>query len=72
MKIKEASKLKKGDLVIISSSRTKTYNGLIFEIEEIRPKTDCWSYRITLKQPGFDGGFRLKDYDSRLLKRYES
>ena len=43
MKIKEASKLKKGDLVIVSSSRTKTYQGLIFEIESIEPKTDMWS-----------------------------
>ena len=72
MKIKEASKLMKGDLVIISSNRTKTYQGLIFEIESIEPKTDMWSYRVTLKQPGFNGAFRLRDYDSRLLQRYES
>lgn len=72
MKIKEASKLKKGDLVIVSSSRTKIYQGLIFEIESVEPKTDMWSYRVTLKQPGFNGEFRLRDYDTRLLQRYES
>lgn len=72
MKIKEASKLKKGDLVVVSSSRTKTYQGLIFEIENIKPDMDSQSYKATLKQPGFNGEFRLKDYDTRLLQRYES
>lgn len=72
MRYAEAAKLKEGDLVVISGSRTKTYSGLILEIESINSEHDNWCYRVTLKQPGFDGGFRIKDYDTRLLKRYEA
>ena len=72
MKYEEALKLEEGDLVTISSGRSKTYGGLVFEIESINPKHDNWCLRVTLKQPLFDYGFRLVDYDSRLLTRYES
>lgn len=71
MKFAEAAKLKSGDLVVIDN-RNKNYGGLVLEIESINPEHDCWSYRATLKQPGFDGGFRITDYDSRHLKRYEA
>lgn len=66
----DASNLKTGDLVIVDS-RNKNYGGLILEVESINPEHDYWCYRVTLKQPGFEGGFRIKDYDSRHLKRYE-
>lgn len=70
MKLEEASKLKPGDLVILDN-RNKFYGGMVLEIESIKPKEEPWCYRITLKQAGYDGGFRLRDYDSRHLKRYE-
>lgn len=71
MRYAEASTLKEGDLVIMDN-RNKHYGGLIFEIESINPNHDNWCYRMTLKQPGFDGGFRINDCDSRYLKRYEN
>lgn len=67
MKIAEASKLKKGDLVIIT--KNKIYQGLVFEIESIRTDKP-WCYRVTLKQPYFDTEFRIFDYDSRGLERW--
>ena len=70
MRYVEAMKLKEGDLVIIDD-RNKYYGGLILEIESINPMHDNWCYRVNLKQPGFNGGFIIKDYDSRHLKRYE-
>lgn len=71
MKYEEAGKLKPGDLVILDS-RNKNYGGLVLEVAEVNPVHDNWCYRITLKQPGFDEGFRIKDYDSRYLQRYEA
>lgn len=65
----EAMELKAGDLVILDN-RTKYYGGLILEIESINPLHDNWCYRVTLKQPGFNGSFRIVDYDTRHLKRY--
>lgn len=69
MRYAEAMKLKEGDLVIVDS-RNKNYGGLIMEAESIEPEYG-YCYRVTLKQPGFNSGFRIKDYDSRHLKRYE-
>lgn len=70
MRYAEATKLKEGDLVILDS-RNQNYGGLILEVESINPKHDNWCYRVTLKQPGFNGDFHIQDYDSRHLKRYE-
>ena len=70
MKMKEAKMLKVGDLVI-SDDRNKYYGGLILEIESISDG-DNWCRRATLKQPNFDGGFRIENYDTRHLKRFES
>lgn len=69
MRYAEAMKLKEGDLVIVDS-RNKNYGGLIMGVESIEPEYSC-CYRVTLKQPGFNSGFRIKDYDSRHLKRYK-
>ena len=69
MRYAEAKTLKVGDLVVMDGVN-KNYGGLILEIESINPIHDNWCYRVTLKQPGFNGDFRIKDYDSRLLKRY--
>lgn len=69
MKYKEALLLKKGDLLVVDD-RNKYYKGLVLEIEEIFD--DNWCRRVTLKQPGFNNGFRLEKYDTRHLKRYES
>lgn len=69
MKYTEAEKLKVGDLVIIDK-RTKRYAGLILEIEEITGHNN-WCYRVTLKQAYLDGGFRIRNYDTRHLQRYE-
>lgn len=70
MKYEEAIKLKAGDLVIIDN-RNKYYGGLILEIESIDTSNDMYCRRVTLKQPGFNSEFQIKDYDSRHLKRYE-
>ena len=70
MRYAEASELKKGDLVVVSDGRGG-YGGLVFEIESIEPPYEPWCRRVTLKQPGFDGGFRKSNCDTRLLKRYE-
>lgn len=70
MKYTEAANLKIGDLVIMDN-RSKSYGGFVFEIESINPEHDNWCHRVTLKQPSFDKGFRLKDCDTRYLKRYE-
>lgn len=70
MTIKEAITLKKGDLVIMSNN-TKHYKGMIFEVEDFT-EHDNWCCRVTLKQPGFDGGFRLYNYDTRRLERFEA
>lgn len=68
MRYIEALLLKPGDLVIYSNS--KKYDGLIFEIEniDVRNEFDCFA---TLKQPGFDTHFRLKNINIRRLKRYK-
>lgn len=70
MKYKEALLLKKGDLLVVDD-RNKYYKGLVLEIDEIFDD-DNWCRRVTLKQPGFNNGFRLEKYDTRHLKRYES
>lgn len=69
MKQEEAMKLKIGDLVVIDN-RNKCYGGLIMEIEQIKPDGD-YCYRMNLKQPGINSSFRITDYDSRHLKKYE-
>lgn len=72
MKLTEAAKLKVGDLVIIDN-RNKHYGGLILEIDSIdsTKEIEIHCYRVTLKQPGFNSEFRIKNYDTRHLKRYE-
>ena len=70
MTMKEGLTLKKGDLVVLDD-RNKHYGGLVLEIESIT-NGDVWCRRATLKQPYFDEGFRIKDYDTRHLKRFES
>lgn len=70
MKLAEAKKLKKGDLVMIPETRSKSLGGLVFEIESIDYQ-DCCGIRLTLKQPGVSTAFRLREYDSRVLKRFE-
>lgn len=70
MKYTEALKLKEGDLVILDN-RNKNYGGLVLEVESINQIHDNWCCRVTLKQPGFNTGFRIKDYDSRHLKKWE-
>lgn len=70
MKYTDSKLLKKGDLVVIDH-RNKYYAGLILEIESITNDCDNWCGRVTLKQPGFDNEFRIKDYDTRHLQRYE-
>lgn len=72
MRYADALTLKEGELVVIDNNRNKSYGGLVLEIESINPERDNWNIRVTLKQPGFNNSFRIKDYDSRLLKRYES
>lgn len=62
--------IKAGDLVVIDH-RSKYYAGLILEIESISDKSDAWCVRVTLKQPGFDNEFRIRDYDTRRIHRYE-
>lgn len=69
MKYAEAAKLKVGDLVVINSTG-KQYKGLIFEIENIESLYN-YCLHVDLKQPGYDGGFRIRQYDSRFLKKYE-
>lgn len=69
MNYAEALKLKKGDLVVINN-RITHYQGLVLEIEDII-NGDCWCRRATLKQPGFNGGFHLDNYDTRYLQRFE-
>lgn len=70
MRYTDAKLLKKGDLVVIDH-RNKYYAGLILEIESINNDCDNWCGHVTLKQPGFDNEFRIKDYDTRHLQRYE-
>lgn len=67
----KAAKLKKGDLVVIDAKGKTTYKGMVLEVESVS-LYDKWHYRVTMKQPGFDNEFRVRDYDSRLLKRYEA
>lgn len=69
MKMKEALTLKPGDLVVLDH-RNKHYGGMVLEIVSINEWTN-WCMHVTLKQPGFDEGFRIEDYDSRHLKRFE-
>ena len=71
MRYAEALTLKEGELVVIDGNRNKSYANLVLEIESIKEEDYNWCRHVTLKQPGFDNGFRIKDYDSRLLKRYE-
>jgi len=69
MKIVEARKLKIGDLVVLDN-RSK-FGGLVMEVEA--EPIDCvWCCSVNLKQPKFDGGFRLESVDTRYLKRFES
>ena len=70
MRYSEALTLKPGDLVV-TDGRNESYNGLVLEIESISPQHDYYCRRVTLKQPGFNNGFCIRDYDSRRLKRYE-
>lgn len=69
MRRAEAAALKPGDLVVMGGK--SKYEGLIFEIESINPKWDIYQYRITLKQPGFDTGFRIVDYSTRMVHKYK-
>ena len=71
MNYKDALELKVGDLVVINGKPNKHYEGLVLEIESIKQEDYNWCRHVTLKQPGFDNGFRMEDYDSRRLKRYE-
>ena len=71
MKYTEALTLEKGDLVVISK-RNKSYGGLVLEIESVNPKHEVHRLRVTLKQPGFNNGFRIENYDTRLLQRFET
>lgn len=70
MRYAEALKLKIGDLVVVDT-RNKTLGGLVLEVESVKQEDYNWCIHVTLKQPSFDAGFRVRDYDSRLLKRYE-
>ena len=70
MRYEEAMNLKEGDLVIVDA-RSNCYGGLILEVESVDPEHDNWCYRVTLKQPCFNSNFRIKNHDSRRLKRYE-
>lgn len=72
MRKAEALTLKEGDLVVINSNRNNHYGGLVLEIESIKQEDYIWCCHVTLKQPGFDVGFRIRDYDTRLLQRYEA
>lgn len=69
MKYDEALKLKKGDLVVMDN-RSTHYIGMVFEIDDIT-SIDNWCLRVTLKQPIFNNDFRIHNYDTRRLKRYE-
>lgn len=69
MKIEEAKTLKKGDLVVMDN-RSK-YGGLVLEVESIDSTWETWCCRVTLKQPGFDKGFRIQGQDTRYLKRLD-
>ena len=71
MRYAEAALLKKGDLVTLDN-RNKNYGGLILEVESVDSDDNTWCCRVTLKQPGFNGTFRIKDYDSRHLQRYKA
>lgn len=70
MKLTEAKMLKKGDLVIIDE-RNKYYRGLVLEVENI-VEDNPYYLCVDLKQPEIDSSFRIKNYDSRHLIRYES
>ena len=70
MRYAESVNLKKGDLVVIDD-RNKHFGGLVLEIESIEEMHDNWCLRVTLKQPGFNGNFRIRNYDTRHLKRFE-
>ena len=72
MKYAEALMLKKGDLVVVDIDRVKSYGGLVLEVVDINTDNAPWHLGVTLKQPGFDNGFCLEKYNSRLLKRLES
>jgi hypothetical protein len=66
----ETSKLKKGELVTLDY-RHKVYGGMVFEVESVTP--NCCAHRcydVALKQPYFDGGFRLT-VNSRSIQKYE-
>lgn len=69
MTMKEALLLRKGDLVTLDHRNTH-YGGMVLEVEDISDG-DNWCRRATLKQPYFDNGFRIKNYDTRHLKRFE-
>lgn len=69
MKYYEAYTLKVGDLVVVNHKLDK-HHGWVFEIDDITHR-DNYGLRVTLKQPCFDGGFRMYNYDTRRLKKYE-
>lgn len=71
MKYTDALNLKPGDLVTVTATRNPRFGGLVLEVESIEDE-DRWCRRVTMKQPGFDAGFRLRDYDSRLINRFEA
>lgn len=71
MRFIEAKTLKEGDLVVMDDKQSTRYFGLILEVDSIKPDDYDRFVYVTLKQPGFDGEFRIKDYDSRRLRRYE-
>jgi hypothetical protein len=70
MRYAETVNLKKGDLVVINN-KNKHYRGLVFEIESIDDMHKTYITGVTLKQPGFDNGFRIKNYPTGQLKRFE-
>ena len=72
MKHTEAAKLKKGDLVVISAKGRTTYKGMVLEVESVVYCASRHRWLVTMKQPGFDNEFRIKEYDAVLIKRYEA
>ena len=67
VKYTEGEKLKSGDLVVMTN---KKYNGLILEIESIDRRDGTNYFDITLKQPGFNGVFRISKCGLTNLERY--
>lgn len=68
MKKAEAMKLKQGDLVVMQKRAAK-YAGMVLEVDNVDPG-DWWRCLLTLKQPGFETGFRIEGIDSRMVDIY--